>query len=409
MTTHNITIDDIRAAARVLEGHVLRTPGIPAPALSKLTGADVYLKLENQQVTGSFKARGALVRMNALSDAERKAGVVAASAGNHAQGVGYHAQRLGIPATIYMPAHTPFTKVARTEALGAEVILEGETVAESRAIAAETAEKDGRVFIHPYDDPLVIAGQATVTSEFIEDVPDLEMIVTPIGGGGLAAGACLAAAALKPDLRVIGVQSDTYPSMRQAFAGEPPHGSGATIADGIAVKEPGALTTPILKAHMDGVEVVTEAEIERAVQAYVEEQRLVAEGAGAVALALLLQQPDTFKGRRVGLMVCGGNIDSRLLSSVMMRGLVRDGRLAKLRISLTDQPGALAIVAGIIGGKGGNIVDVLHQRLFRDVPVKEADVDIAIETINAGHVHQIMAALEDRGFGTRLLSDTSLT
>ena len=403
-----VTIDDIRAAAEVLEGHVLRTPSIAAPALSKLSGAEVYLKLENQQVTGSFKTRGSLVRMAALSDAERKMGVVAASAGNHAQGVGYHAERLGIPATIYMPANTPFTKVARTEALGAEVVLEGETVAESRIAAVEAAAKSGQAFIHPYDDPRVIAGQGTATLEFLEDVPDFDVVITPIGGGGLAAGCCIAAAAHGKKPEVVGVQADACPSMKQAFAGEPPHGRGATIADGIAVKEPGQLTTPILKEHLSAIEIMTEAEIEHAVQVFVDAQRLIVEGSGAVPLAALLAMPERFKGRKVGLLVSGGNIDSRLLSSVLMRGLVREGRLAKLRISLIDMPGALATVAGIIGSNGGNIVDVLHQRMFRDVPVKEADVDIAIETIDADHVREIMAALEAKGFGTRLLSDMSL-
>lgn len=400
-----IDFKDITDARELLAGHVLRTPSIASPALSKLTGADIYLKLESQQVTGSFKVRGSYVRMAALSDAERKAGVFAASAGNHAQGVGYHAQRMGIPAAIYMPANTPFTKVARTEALGAKVILEGETVAESRILAMQTAVAEGKVFIHPYDDPHVIAGQGTATAEFLEDVPDLDAIIVPIGGGGLAAGCCIAAAAHNPALEVVGAQADAYPSMCQAFKGEPPHGSGQTIADGIAVKEPGEITTPILKRHMKTISVVSEADIERAVQILVEVQRLIVEGSGAVPLATVLADPDRFRGRKVGLMISGGNIDSRLLSSVLMRGLVHDGRLAKLRISLIDMPGALAAVAGIIGDKGGNIVDVLHQRMFRDVPVKEADVDIAIETINANHVREIMAALEAKGFGTRLLSD----
>lgn len=400
-----VDFEDIKKARDLLDGQVLRTPALASPGLSNVTGAEIYLKLENQQVTGSFKVRGSYVRMAALSDSERKAGVIAASAGNHAQGVGYHAARLGIPATIYMPANTPFTKVARTEALGATVILEGESVAESRILAEQAAGAEGKVFIHPYDDPRVIAGQGTATMEFLEDVPDLDAIVVPIGGGGLAAGCCIAAAAHNPDLEVVGAQADAYPSMYQAFRDEPPHGKGATIADGIAVKEPGALTTPILKAHMKDVAVVCEADIESAVQVLIDVQRLIVEGSGAVPLALVLAEPERFKGRKVGLMVSGGNIDSRLLSSVLMRGLVRDGRLAKLRISLIDMPGALAAVSGIIGAKGGNIVDVLHQRMFRDVPVKEADVDIAIETINADHVREIMAALEEAGFGTRLLSD----
>lgn len=400
-----VTYADIVAASELLNGQVLRTPTVQSPALSKLTGAEVYLKLENQQVTGSFKSRGSLVRMSALTEAERARGVLAASAGNHAQGVGYHARRLGIPATIYMPAHTPFTKVARTEALGAKVVLEGETVAESRILASKEAEESGRVFIHPYDDPKVIAGQGTVALELLQDVPDLDAIVTPIGGGGLASGICIAADGHDGAVEVVGAQADAYPSMYQAFRGEAPHGSGATIADGIAVKEPGDLTTPILKAHMKDVVIVSEAAIEHAVQIMVEAQRLIVEGSGAVPLAAVLFEPERYKGRKVGLVVSGGNIDSRLLSSVLMRGMVRDGRLAKLRISLIDVPGALSQVAGIIGGKGGNIVDVLHQRLFQDVPVKETDVDIAIEALDANHVREIMAALDKAGFATRLLSD----
>ncbi len=403
-----VSISDIQKARELLAGHVLRTPTVASPGLSRMTGADVYLKLENQQVTGSFKTRGSFVRMAALSDAERKAGVIAASAGNHAQGVGYHAEKMNIPATIYMPANTPFTKVARTEALGAKVILEGETVAESRIIAEQVAEAEGKVFIHPYDDPHVIAGQGTATYELLEDVPDLDVIIVPIGGGGLASGCCIAAHAHNADMEIVGVQADAYPSMNQAFRNEPPHGKGATIADGIAVKEPGELTTAILKQHMADVEIVREADIERAVQIFVDVQRLIVEGSGAVPLAMLMADPDRFRNRKVGLIVSGGNIDSRLLSSVLMRGLVREGRLAKLRISLIDMPGALAAVAGIIGNMGGNIVDVLHQRMFRDVPVKEADVDIAFETIDSKHVRAIMDALEAKGFGTRLLSDTSL-
>lgn len=403
-----VTIDDIKRARETLSGHVLQTPSIASPALSKLTGADVYLKLENQQVTGSFKTRGSLVRMSVLDEGERSAGVVAASAGNHAQGVAYHADKLGIPATIYMPSNTPFTKVARTEALGANVILEGDGVAECRVLAMQAAEAEGKVFIHPYDDPHVIAGQGTAAVEFLEDVPELDFMIVPIGGGGLAAGCCIAAAAHTSNVKVVGVQADAYPSMHQAFNGQPPQGKGATIADGIAVKEPGELTTPILQSHMNDIEVVREAEIERAVQVFVDVQRLIVEGSGAVPLAHLMSDTDRYKGRKVGLVISGGNIDSRLLSSVLMRGLVRDGRLAKLRISLIDMPGALAAVAGIIGDKGGNIVDVLHQRMFRDVPVKEADVDIAVETIDADHVREIMSALEAKGFGTRLLSDMSL-
>ncbi len=408
MSLSTPTVDDIRAAADMLAGRIVRTPTVRSPSLSELSGADVYLKLENLQVTGSFKVRGSYVRMQAMSEAERKNGVVAASAGNHAQGVAFHAAGLGIPATIYMPVTTPFTKVQRTEDLGAHVVLEGETVAESRIAAAAFAEAEGRVFIHPYDDPRVIAGQGTATLEMLADAPDLDAIIVPVGGGGLAAGCCIAAKAHDPKIEIVGVQAEAYPSMAQAFRGEPPSGKGVTIADGIAVKEPGELTTPILKKHMAGVTVVPENQIERCVQAFLELQRVVCEGSGAIPLGALMQEPDRFKGKRVGMIVSGGNIDSRILSSILMRGLVREGRMAKLRISLIDVPGTLSRISGIIGEKGGNIVEVYHQRLFRDVPVKEAEVDVVIETLDAEHVREIMQALEAAGFGVRLLGDTSL-
>jgi len=408
MLENRPSIDDIREAARLLHGRILRTPTVAAPALSEIAGAEVFLKLENLQVTGSFKVRGSFIRMQAMNDAERARGVVAASAGNHAQGVAFHAAQLGVPATIYMPETTPFTKIRRTEDFGATVVLEGETVAESRKSAALFSDAKGLVFVHPYDDPHVIAGQGTVALEMLADVPDLDIIVVPVGGGGLAAGCCIAAKAVNPRIEITGVQAEAYPSMAQAFRGEAPSGKGVTIADGIAVKEPGELTTPILQDLMSGVTVVPENLIERCVQLFLERQRIVTEGSGAVPFAALMQDQERFRGRRVGLVISGGNIDSRILSSILMRGLVREGRMAKLRISLIDVPGTLSKIAGIIGTKGGNIVEVYHQRLFRDVPVKEAEVDIVIETLDAEHVRVIMTALVAAGFGVRLLSDTSL-
>jgi len=403
-----VTIDDIKDAARQLEGRVLRTPALPSPALSDLCGADVVLKLESLQVTGSFKPRGAYIKLAGLTDKEKKAGVVAASAGNHAQGVAYHARELGIPATIYMPEGTPFTKVGRTEALGAEVVLTGEGLAEAREAARKQCEEKGQVFVHPYDDDSIIAGQGTVGLEFLEDCPDLEVLVVPIGGGGLLAGTAVAAKALKPDLEIIGVEAALYPSMSRALKGEPSIKEGAqTIAEGIAVKMPGELTRPLIADLVSDIILVDEGPLELAVQAYLEIQRLVTEGAGAASLAAVMENRDRFAGRRVGLVVSGGNIDSRLLSSVLMRGLAREGRMVRLRIEITDVPGALSRVAGMIGDCGGNIVEVYHQRLFYDVPVKKTEVDVVLETVDAGHVREIMDALEKGGFPVRLMSGTS--
>jgi threonine dehydratase len=404
-----VTIDDIRAAAELLDGRVIRAPALASTALSELSGADIVLKLENLQITGSFKPRGAYIKLAGLSDKEKKAGVAAASAGNHAQGVAFHARNLGIPATITMPEGTPFTKVAHTEALGAKVVLSGDGLAEAREAALSQCEEQGQVFIHPYDDECVIAGQGTVGLEFLSDFPDLEMLVVPIGGGGLLAGTAVAAKALKPDLEIIGVEAALYPSMSRALNGKPPgSGGAATIADGIAVKVPGELTRPMIADLVSDVVLVDEAALELAVQTYLETQRLVTEGAGAASLAAVMQDKDRFAGRKVGLVVSGGNIDSRLLSSVLMRGLVREGRMVRLRIEITDEPGVLSRVSGLIGDCGGNIVEVYHQRLFYDVPVKQAEVDVVVETLDVSHVSKIMEALTSGGFPARLLGGTSL-
>ncbi|NQU61245.1 MAG: threonine ammonia-lyase [Rhodospirillales bacterium] len=404
-----VTIDDIHAAARQLEGKVIRTPAITAVTLSERCGAEIALKLENLQVTGSFKPRGAYIKLAGLTDKEQKAGVIAASAGNHAQGVAYHARNLNIAATIYMPEATPFTKVGRTEALGAKVVLAGEGLAEARDAALKQAEKEGRSFIHPYDDEKIIAGQGTVGLEFLDDFPDLEILVVPIGGGGLMAGTAIAAKAINPGIEVVGVEAALYPSMHQALKGNTPSGKGATIAEGIAVKVPGLLTKPIIAELVSDILLVGEAALENATQVYLEEQKIVTEGAGAASLAAVLENKERFKGKKVGLVVSGGNIDSRLMSSILMRGLVREGRMVRLRIEITDVPGALAKVSGLIGDKGGNIVEVYHQRLFYDVPVKQTEIDIALETLDSQHVQEIMKALEEAGFSVRLLGGTSST
>lgn len=402
-----VDIDQIRQARDLIHGQVVRTPSVCSYALSSLSGADVVLKLESMQVTGSFKPRGALVRLLSLDEKARKKGVIAASAGNHAQGVAYHAQRLGIPATIVMPTGTPFTKVGRTEGLGAKVILHGENLADSRDYAVEIRAAQDLRFIHPYDDEKIIAGQGTVGLEMLDDDPDLDVIIVPIGGGGLIGGIATAVKALKPGIEIVGAEASLYPSMNQALSGKEVTCGGQTVADGIAVKVPGELTRPIVKELVSEVLLASETCLEHALQTYLEAQRLVVEGAGAASLAVLLENKDRFAGKKVGLVVSGGNIDSRLLSSILMRGLVREGRLVRLRVSITDAPGVLARVSGLIGDSGGNIVEVYHQRLYYDIPVKHAEVDVVIETQDVNHLNQIVEKLKDGGFPTRLLGATS--
>ncbi len=405
----SITIENIEAAAKLIEGHVIRTPTLASPELSTECGAEIVLKMENLQTTGAFKVRGAFVKLNGLSDAEKQAGVVAVSAGNHAQGVAYHAARMGIEATIFMPEGTPFTKSARTEALGAKVVLEGANLSEAWSAAARLVEQQNQTFIHPFDDPDIIAGQGTVALELLQDRPDLEVMIVPIGGGGLIAGCALAAKAINPDIEIYGVQSALYPAMAQVLAGETPTtDAGATIAEGIAVKQPGQLTRSIIKDLVTDILLVDEIAIESAIHRSLEESRLVVEGAGAAALAAAVVHKQRFAGKKVGIVVSGGNIDSRMLSSVLMRGLVRGGRLVSLRIKLTDSPGLLAKVSGIIGGCGGNIVEVYHQRMFYDVPIKQADLDVVVETQDRNHVNDILITLEKAGFPSRILGARSL-
>ncbi|HWA46183.1 MAG TPA: threonine ammonia-lyase [Hypericibacter adhaerens] len=406
----SVTIDQIREAASVIAGHVVRTPAVETPRLAETTGcARLVLKLESQQFTGSFKDRGAYNKLKSLTPAEAKAGVIAMSAGNHAQGVAYHAQRLGIPATIVMPKGTPFTKVERTAAFGARVMLEGDGIDSAAVFARELAQREGLIFVHPYDDPRIIAGQGTIGLELAEDCPDLDMVVVPIGGGGLIGGIATALKALRPSIEIVGVEAALYPSMFEAVRGSnKPLAGGATIAEGIAVKSPGHLTKAIIKELVSDILLVDEDAVERAIQLLVESQKLVAEGAGAAGLAAILAHGARFKGRKVGTVICGGNIDARLLSQVLMRGLVRDGRVITLRIEITDQPGVLAAVARAIGDCGGNIIEIHHQRMFYDLPVKRADVDAVIETRNPQHVRDIVSKLEAAGFPCRLLSSRSI-
>ncbi len=403
-----VGIEDIRTAAQAIEGEVVRTPLVAAPRLSQTLGCEISLKLENLQFTGSFKDRGALNKLKSLSAAEAGRGVIAMSAGNHAQGVAHHAQRLGIPATIVMPEFAPFTKVERTRSFGARVVLEGDTIDAAAEAARRIQQEEGLAFIHPYDDPMIVAGQGTIGLEMLADRPDLELIVVPIGGGGIISGIALAAKALNPEIRILGVEAELYPSMYQALNALAPSAGGTTLADGIAVKTPGGLTKAIVADLVDEILLVDEPGFEAAVQLLVEEQKLVAEGAGAAGIAAILKYPERFAGRRVATVICGGNIDVRLLASVLTRGLIRDGRLVKLRVEIVDRPGMLARISECIGRTGGNIIEVHHQRMFSDVPAKQADLDIMVETRNPAHVDEIVSLLKAQGFPTRIVSSRSI-
>jgi len=400
-----VTVAAVREAAAAISEAIDGTPLIEAPALSELAGTEIHLKLETLHRTGSFKERGALAKLLTLDASQRRSGVVAMSAGNHAQGVAYHARRLGIPAMIVMPEGTPFIKIDRTEAFGATVVLKGDSLIAAREAADALARARGLVNVHPYDDHDVIAGQGTIGLEFLANRPDLDTLVVPIGGGGLISGIAVAAKALKPEIDIIGVQSTLYPSMYRLLRGEDPGplAAAATLAEGIAVKEPGRLTRQIVKALVSEIRLVDEAMLEGAVEALLERQKLVVEGAGAAGLAAVLAAPERFRGRRVGIVVTGGNMDSRLLASILMRGLVRGGRLVRLRCELPDVPGALSRLSGVIGKHSGNIVEVHHQRLFHDTSVKRAELDVVVETQNRRHVEVLMAALVAAGFPTQLL------
>ncbi|MDA0653162.1 MAG: threonine ammonia-lyase [Proteobacteria bacterium] len=403
-----VTIDDIRAAAGVIDGAVEKTPFAVSRTLSEMTGASVALKLEIFQYTANFKERGALNRLMALTDDERRRGVVAMSAGNHAQAVAYHATRLGIPATIVMPRDTPFIKATNTERLGASVVLQGSSLEEAAAHARKLGKAGNLTFIHPYDDPLIIAGQGTVALEMLNAIPDLDCLLVPIGGGGLISGCAIAAKAINPDIEIIGVEAALFPSMRQSIAGEAISASGDTIADGIAVKQPGKLTRKIIAEHVDDIVLVSESRIEHAVHLFAEIEKVVVEGAGAATLAAVLDDPDRFQGRKLGVVVSGGNIDSRTLATVLMRGLVGAGRLMRLRVEVPDKPGNLATVTTLIGTLGGNIVEVHHNRWFRDVPAGRSGIDFVIEIRAAADSEAIILGLAENGIDARLLSSDAV-
>ncbi|HVB69383.1 MAG TPA: threonine ammonia-lyase [Acetobacteraceae bacterium] len=390
-----ITLADVRDAAARIEGAVLRTPTFVSDAVSRAAGAEVVLKLDNLQVTGAFKERGAANRLALLTADERVRGVIAMSAGNHAQAVARHAARLGVAATIVMPSFTPATKVTRTAAWGAEVVLHGQTLAEAASHAHALAADRGLVFIHPYDDPAVMAGQGTLALELLEDAPWIDTLVVPVGGGGLLAGCAVAALGLKPGIAVFGVEVEGYAAMAQRLAGEPVSVGGPTIAEGIAVRDVGEAPLAVLRSLGIPVLVVPERAIEQAIGLLAEGAKVVAEGAGAAALAALLAFPERFAGKHVGVPVCGGNIDARILSNVLLRCLLRDGRLLRLHMQIPDRPGVLADIATRIGGRGGNIIEVSHQRLFAAASVQAAELEVMVEARDPEHAAEIVAALEE--------------
>ena len=393
-----LTIDDINRAAATISGQVLATPCLPAQRLSMLVGAQVWVKYENLQVTNSFKERGAVNRLSALSSAERRCGVIAMSAGNHAQALAYHAQRLDIPATIVMPETTPFVKIAATRAYGARVVLYGETLADSQIKMEALRQEEGLILIHPYDDALIAAGQGTIGLEMLAACPDLDVLIIPVGGGGLASGIAIAAKAIKPSIRIVGVESELYPSLDAALKGEVAQCGGQTLAEGIAVKNVGTLGVTVLRELMDDLILVSETDIERAVNAFLTLQKTMAEGAGAAGLAAMLREPAQFRGRTVGLVLCGGNIDPRIAASVMVRELEREEKIVAFRLQISDRPGELGAITSKLGTLGANILEVGHRRLFLDVPAKGASIDVTIETRDGTHAADIARALEEAGY-----------
>lgn len=396
-----VMLADVRAAAETIRGSIAATPCHHSRTLSDISGCDVWLKFENLQFTSSFKERGALNRLSALSPDERRRGVIAMSAGNHAQGVAYHARRLGIPATIVMPIGTPMVKIENTKRLGAEVVVTGASLEEAGEFAQTHGRVHGLIFVHPYDDPLIIAGQGTVALEMLEAVPQLDTLVIPIGGGGLISGMAIAARSVKSELRIIGVQARLYPSMYNAIKGTDLPIRGDTLAEGIAVKAPGKITTGLVRRLVDEIVLVTEAEIERAVATLISIEKTVVEGAGAAGLAAVLADPGRFSGQRVGLVLTGGNIDTRLIASVLTRELAREGRLTQLAIDIVDRPGQLAAVAALLAESGANIIEVSHQRTFSDLPAKATLLQLVIETRDSAHLADVMATLAAAGLIAR--------
>jgi len=400
-----VTFEDVQSAYSAIQDSIIRTPTVRAARLSLHLGIDLYLKLENLQHTNAFKARGALNKLLSLDEPQRKAGVIACSAGNHAQGLAYHAQRLNIPATIVMPNGTPFNKIAKTEDFGAKVILHGNDFDESVGFTMEMAEKEGLVFVHPFDDVAVAAGQGTLGLEMLEQEPDLDVIVVPIGGGGLMAGVATAVKGIKPDIEVVGAQAESHAAAKIQMDSYMAKVGGATLAEGIAVKAPADSNMQVIKKLVTRIDVANEEQIEKAVFAFLSDEKLVAEGAAGTGLAVIENNLDFYKGKKVGLVLCGGNIDSRLLSTLILRGLVRDGRITRLRFEIADTPGQLSDISRILDNAGANVIEVIHQRMMQAVPLKRAELDIVIEARDQIHVEDIVKTLRTADFVVEALSE----
>jgi threonine dehydratase len=397
-----VRLKGIHAAARAIDGQIVHTPCLHSRTLSEVTGAEIYLKFENLQFTASFKERGALVKLLSLTAAQRRRGVITASAGNHAQGVAYHARRLGVPATVVMPRFTPQVKVTRTRGFGAEVVLHGDNFDAARIFAVQLAAEREQQFVHPYDDEKIVAGQGTIALEMLAAYPDLDMLVVPVGGGGLISGIAVAARALRSRLRVIGVETARFPSMHAALRGRPAKYGTHTIADGIAVKQAGELTLPIVRRLVDDVILLDESVIEEAIVMLLEIEKTVAEGAGAAALGAVLRHRRRFAGKKVGLIISGGNIDPLLLADIIQRGLVRSGRLVRLCVDMSDLPGSLAQVTACVAAAGANIEEIHHQRAFTDLPPQSAEVELVLQTRDRRHIARVVAALAAAGFKASL-------
>ena len=398
-----LTLDHVRAAHGRIADAIVRTPMLMSQTLSDIAGAEIWLKFENLQFTAAYKERGALNALLLMSEERRARGVIAASAGNHSQGLSYHGTRLGVPVTIVMPKTTPAVKVMQTESVGGQVVLEGQTFDEAYAYARQLEQERGLTFVHPFDDPDVAAGAGTVALEMLEDQPDLDCLVVPIGGGGLMSGMATVAKAHNPDMHVVGVEAALFPSMHNALSGETMPAGGDTLAEGIAVKEPGTFTRAIIKERVDEILLVGEPDLEAAVALLLQIEKTVVEGAGAAGLAAVLANKEMFAGKRVGLPLCGGNIDSRLLATVLLRNLAREGRLARLRIALKDQPGALHRVVSLFERHNINIIEVYHQRVFTKLPAKGLITEIECEARNKGQVDALIADMRDNGYDVHMV------
>ena len=398
-----LELNDIQAAATRLQGHLLRTPCVASRTLSDITGAEVFLKFENLQFTASFKERGACNKLAQLTEAERQRGVIAMSAGNHAQGVAYHAHRLGLRAVIVMPRFTPGVKIERTRGFGAKIVLHGDTLDEARTHALTLAEQQQLVFVHPYDDVDIVAGQGTVALEMLQDVPELDTLVVAVGGGGLIAGMATAAKALKPGIEIIGVQTSRFPAMVNAIKGTHHPQGNSSIAEGIAVGTPGKIPHAIITRLVDDLVLVDEGDIEQAIVMLLEVEKTLVEGAGATGLAALLKYPERFKGKKIGLVLCGGNIDPLLLAAIIERGMVRAGRLARIRVSARDIPGTLAKITATVADAGANIDEVHHQRAFTTLAAQNVEIELVIQTRGPQHIAEVLAQLLKAGLESQLI------